>query len=104
MRLAAGPPRHDEGSEGHALGSGHHEMRQIIVRQPGLQVRRKQKSLVAVKWNEARHSWILAKISQAVYPQSDRLLAYQRPTALRRVWPSASQARPLTPTVNRFTA
>jgi hypothetical protein len=66
LRLTTGPPRHIEGGEGHTLDRSHHEMRQVIIRQPGLQIRWKQERLVAVEWNEVRHAWMLARISKAV--------------------------------------
>ena len=39
LRLAAGPPRYLKGRERHTLDRSHHEMRQVVIRQPGFQVR-----------------------------------------------------------------
>jgi len=69
---AAGIPVIDlESAKRHAIHRRYDEMRQIIARQPILQVRRQQKRLVAITRNKISHDLRL----HCFVVQSDRLLA-----------------------------
>jgi hypothetical protein len=68
LRLAA---RHRLGLEGiqrHPLHRRHDEVRQVVLRQPILQVRRQQEGLVAAERNECRHRQILHQSARSVNP------------------------------------
>ena len=81
LRLAACTPRHVECAERHPIDSRHYKMRQIVLRQPRLQVRRQKKRLVTAERNEGGHPSILAIRPKTGYPQSDSLL--ERPEVAR---------------------
>ena len=55
LRLATRSLRHPERPKPHSLHRGYHEVSQVILRQPTLQVRRQKKGLVAIERHKVRH-------------------------------------------------